>query len=246
MDTLKVKKALTLSRIEQANPGKTELAYVTSVHLPTMTFFAQLCKFPIQELTQFELDLESFCGKVISKREAGELKCCVPSKIRQGDIYSAKYPGNQSWYRGVVIHEDPADENKCSILFLDYGNIDSISLEDIVQIDADELPIMRRQPFGISCFLKDSDKCDDEEAIRLLNSLKHSYVMIKVLEKQSSVQWMVDIPMVAYNTPFWNKFDPSLTRAHNNRAGRRNAADNCKGVDLSASDEEVVASALGG
>lgn len=246
MEASKANKPPTMSKIEELVPEDTELAYVTSVDFPTITFFAQLCKFSYKELTNFEATIESFCKSVKEKRSSGEPDCCAPLKIRPGDIYCAKYPKNEKWYRGVVIDKDPSGEKKWSILFLDYGNITNTAEDDMIQVSLDQIPEIRRAPFGISCYLKDSDECDDETAQRLLNSLKNNYVMIKTLKQQSNLQYMVDIPMHAYNTPFWNSFDPGLTRAHNSRAGQRNLEDMSKEVELAAIEEEVVVNALGG
>lgn len=240
----KSKKTLTLAKIVQPKPKTTELAYVTSVHIPTRTFFAQLCKFSYKELTKFEVAIESSCKKVVAQRESDDSSATVPKKIRPGEIYCAEY-SNKKWYRAVVMDKDEANQG-WSVLFIDYGNVSTVTEDSMVHIDLEMEPAITREPFGISCCLKDSDKYPEEQALRLLASLKHSYVMIKILEKQSNVQWLVDIPFNAYNSPFWEKFEPETPKTLKSKPVQRNQV-GLKSLDTSTSDEETaVASAVCG
>lgn len=195
---------------------RTELCYITSVNRSTRTFFAQLCKFTNEELIQLNDSINIHCSKLASNGDINKPKL---NKLHKGDIVCAKFATDGCWYRALVLDRDNQKQS-CSVLFVDYGNFESLNYKDLVQVKATELAAMERAPFGISCFLLNSESLGDKEGEHLLDCLAQNYVMIKVLERQTKLQWKVDIPMHAYNIPFWLIYKPELCA----ECGRKNIA----------------------
>lgn len=195
---------------------KSELVYVTAIHKPTQTFFAQLCKNTEEELNQIDEEVHQYC---IRK----ELEPKPKRKIRAGDYLCAKFR-NGYWYRSQVLARNKA-ERTYVVQMIDYGNIQVCTEATIRHIDRpEELPIFERPPIGINCSIRGSEHVSHEEAVKALTCLHSNYLLINILSPQTQVQYEVDIPRVGYNMKFWNKFDPDTAQTlRREQCGRRRA-----------------------
>jgi len=215
--TTKRKPAIKLAQVEVR---RTELCYITAVYRPTRTFFTQFCKFSNQELVHFNHAINSFCLSIMASRASSNPDLALPKKVGRGETYCAKFSEDGSWYRALVLSRDK-EHKRCTVLFVDYGNVETLSFSDLIEVQVSDLPIMERAPFGIPCFLKDSESFGKEKADHLLDCLNQNYVMVKVLERQVGLQWLVEIPKHAYNIPFWHLFTPELKAKDAKESGQR-------------------------
>lgn len=182
--------------------NKTELCFITATNLSTRTFFAQLCKNSNEDLVKFNLAIGAYCQKVLTN----QLERIIKS-ARKGDIVCARYAKNDSWFRAMVLSYDKTTRAYV-VFFTDFGDVETLSSENIIQPDVENLPEIKRAPFGISCFLENSEHYNVKQTEHLLDCLYDNYVMVKVLERQTKLQWKVGIPKHAYNIPFWLIFKP--------------------------------------
>lgn len=72
-----------------------------------------------------------------------------PGNLKRGDLVIAKYSVDNTWYRGEVYSDSPSG-GCVDILFVDYGYIDSVSLDNIQSIPP-ELTKLRKQ--AVACCL---------------------------------------------------------------------------------------------
>lgn len=214
--------------IEPVAVEKSELVYVTSIHMPTMTFFAQLCKESMEDLIKLDEEVNDYCEQ--NKEQP-------LNKIRPGDYVCAKYT-NGFWYRSLVLERCRATQTY-SVQMIDYGNFQITDREDIITVDLDQLAWFKRPSFGITCRIEDIWKVPEEEANRALNCLHNNYLLINLRGQETGLQYLVDIPRVGYNMPFWDKFHPQSTQLLHAKQERRAVRAN-QAVDEAASslDEE--------
>lgn len=172
----------------------TELGYVTGVDEEQTKFFVQLCKFTNAELLQHNKQINDFCKNLATRRKEMKVPNCIAPKV--GDVLCARYAIDNNWYRIVVNSSDEADR-ECKVYFVDYGNVETIAFDDLLEIDSADLPAVERAPFGLYCKLKSSEKYPNKD--KLLQALSDEYIMIKPLEQVDYNLWCVDIPNVAYN-----------------------------------------------
>lgn len=187
-------------KIEQVEVKRTELGFVTSINRQTRTFFVQFCKFSNAELVQFNQAVNGY-----GQNQSNESH----QNVKTGSVCLAKFPTDNQWYRSIVLSRCK-EKQTCSVVFIDYGNISNVPSTDVLKVSVTDLPIIERPSFGITCYLQGCEGYDDKKANRLLDCLLNNYIMIKVLERQSSLQWKVDIPINAYNIPFWHMYMPEL------------------------------------
>lgn len=184
--------------------GKSEICCVTSTNLPTRTFFAQLCKFTTAELLKLDADVNDHCVKKLQVQP--ELR---QKKIHRGDYVCAKYRQDGCWYRAQVLDRfGNKDERTYQVQMIDYGNFQLNKPNEIMTVDPEELPCFGREPFGINCSILDSDTVDEEDVAAAFNSMLNDYLLINIINPANRLHYIVDIPKLCYNMPFWDKFDP--------------------------------------
>lgn len=191
-----------------------ELGFVTSIDKETQTFYMQLCKFTNKELIDFNETINKFCNNIIEQRNKGNVTRGQPKKIHNGDLVCARYHVDRLWYRALILKVDKL-KSTSKVFFVDYGNVETIKLNDhlnegFIEILPSELPEIMREPFGITCYLHGSDKLSSSNRNHLLKCLMSNYVMVSIKERQTSLQWSVDLPENAYNSAFLVLFKPDL------------------------------------
>lgn len=181
---------------------KTELAYVTGVDKEATAFFAQLCKFTNDELLQHNKQIHDHC-----KAKMKDKQTSISINPKVGNVLCARYALDGCWYRVIVKSFD--DENlECKVYFIDYGNIETISYSDLIEVSPTELSTIEHSPFGFYCRLENSDKYPDKD--KLLQALHEEYIMIKPLERLDFDLWRVILPNVAYNQAFVNTMQQAI------------------------------------
>lgn len=228
----------TKKMVKPIELNKSELGFVTSVHLPTRTFYIQLCKNTMEELIEHNEAIDKYCTRI----ERGELKPSPDEhKIRSGDYVCAKYLDGK-WYRSLVLNRDKAT-GSCSLQMIDYGNFQVVELDKLILVDADQVPgCFWRQPFGITCSIVASFKVVQDEATKALNCLHNKYLLVNILGQRTKLHYEVDIPKLCYNMPFWDDYDPSVAeilRKDSHRGGGR-AIETRDSDEFSASAEESL------
>lgn len=179
-----------------------ELGFVTSIHRPTRTFFVQLCKFTNEELLEFSKLLNNHCTELKAASQQSE----SPAKIRKGAIVCILYD-DANWYRALVLNKHK-ENSTVAVMLVDFGNIVTVNQRDVVVTSPEKFPAIEKCPFGITCTTPDSLELEKDKAEHMLDCLNLNYLMIKVLSRESKIQWLVDIPKHAYNTPFWHMYEP--------------------------------------
>lgn len=129
-------------------------------------------------------------------------------RIHRGDIVCAKFKVDSKWYRAQILSKN--EDKTYDLVFIDYGNVARLKIDQIIVPDVEKIPIITRKPFGLTCFygIAETENFDDDRAYSLLKNLIEKYIMIKVISRQTSLQYLVDIPKNAYNLPFWVEFAP--------------------------------------
>ncbi|XP_021350187.1 uncharacterized protein LOC110448334 isoform X2 [Mizuhopecten yessoensis] len=141
-----VKQRLNFARCVTLDKGSVESAYVSQVY-SLSKFYIQLAKLAA-ELEALMERLEKACGQKSR-----------PSMIVPGMACAAKFSGDEMWYRATVteVNTDDAD-----VLFIDYGNSEVISFDNICEISHDCLSL---PPQAILCSLKNSNELTDNCAV---------------------------------------------------------------------------------
>lgn len=189
-----------LVKLDDIEIRGTELGYVTAVNLPTRTFFLQLCKFENEELNNFNDKLNEYSEKL-----ANQDNFQAP-KVGKGEIVIAKWAVDNRWYRALILCRDK-ETKTYSVLFVDYGNIETISGEHLILAEPTDLPEILRGPFGIYCFMEGAEVLSEANAKRYLDCISGCYIMVKKVEQQTPHQLKVRIPKNAYNTAFWFNYE---------------------------------------
>lgn len=185
---------------------RTELGYVTCIYRPTRTFFLQLCKYSNKELLDFNDELHQYClNKVKTMQEKG-LKT---KRVHKGEVVAVRFNEDDHWYRALVLNEDKTNK-RYFVVFIDYGNVSIVTIDDVIRPDPKDIPIIERSSFGVSCLVKGAESLDDSRSDFLLDCLNQNYIMVKMLSKLSRIQWKVEIPSHGYNNPFWLIYRPDL------------------------------------
>lgn len=198
----KVSSQANAINMQEVSMKRTELGFVTAIHRPTRTFFLQLCCNTNQDLLDFNENINNYCTKAKSVETKDSQESRLRKKAHKGELICALFDGDQRWYRALILGRDK--ENKSySVVFVDYGNVEIVGPDDLVFPDPKELPVIERCPFGTTCFIRGIEALDKDLSNFVLDCLKNNYVMVKLLERQSKVQWAVEIPKHAYNSPFW-------------------------------------------
>lgn len=211
-----INKSRSKLNFEECKVELTELGYVTAVHLPTKTFFLQLCKNSHGELSDFNKALNDYGNeqfKLIQEMSKDEKKNAL--KVHKGDTVLAKYPDDSeasNWYRALILKRDE-EVGERRILYLDYGDVVVTKSKLMFVPDPVKLPVITRSPFGITCFQEGSEAYNDYETAQFLEALMNNYLMVKRIANQSKLQYLVSIPKNAYNLPFWVKFGPILKQS---------------------------------
>lgn len=199
-------------KINEPEIKGTEICFVTSTDNSAGTFFAQFCKYTNEDLCSFNKSVGEYCENVKAARDSADQTPEIAESIHAGDILCAKYPVDEQWYRALVLNSNEQAKS-CTVTYIDYGNVETVTFDNLVRADEAKLPAIKRAPFGVNCILNSGSKNYEAGDIHLaLCSLFQNYVMIKVLERQSDSCWRVEIPQHAYNVPYWLTFKPeSLT-----------------------------------
>ena len=101
----------------------------------------------------------------------------------QGSLVCAKYSKDGEWYRGEVLE---AHSDSCRLLFIDYGNVETVKLEDIARcpVEYTSLPVL-----ATKCSLNGAtpstvnDKTWPSEAIVLFQELTSGVLNAKVVSE---------------------------------------------------------------
>lgn len=184
---------------------ETELAYITAVDTQSKTFFAQLCKNSNEDLIQFNKVVQKFCNDIEEARKAGDKKKDRPKEVKVGDVLCAKYPADRQWYRAAVLNVNQ-EAKTCSVMYIDYGNTETVSFRHLIEVDPEKFPTIIREPFGITCSLLE-EYIDGVGSNKILDVLKQTYLMLRMKAPQKDDSWKVTIPKHAYNVPFWRVFE---------------------------------------
>nr|XP_046229723.1 tudor domain-containing 6 isoform X2 [Scatophagus argus] len=115
--------------------------YVTTVN-DTQTFWCQ---------PAFSEELVKIISSLSEVGDAADQKPLDPGLLSPGSPCVALFSDNHLWYRAEVISKD---ENKVSVLFVDYGNISQVSVTDVREMPAD---LMEIPPQAFLCELEGCD-----------------------------------------------------------------------------------------
>lgn len=203
MDSPEKKPRTKLVNMNEIDLESTELGYVTAINPTTRTFFCQLTKFTNDELIEFNRKINNHCELIYKyRKDNNDLTRAVPKKVHRGDIVCAKYSFDNCWYRAIVLNYDKATR-KCALLFVDYGNMENnYDHNELVEVRPDEINCIERCPFGLTCFIKDLDQLTTKKVKVLLETLISNYVMVRIKDRQTSLQWLVELPENAHNASF--------------------------------------------
>lgn len=194
--------------LKECEIKEAELCFVTSIDRSTKTFFAQLCKNSNEDLITFNYEVCKYCYSIVADRNAGEKKKARPKEINAGDVLCAKYPSDEQWYRATILSVDKVAK-KCVVRYLDYGNTETVTFRQLIEVNPNDFPTITREPFGVICSFLDEPK-DDQEWTRLFNALEKKYLLLKMKDPQKDGTWKVTIPKHGYNVPYWRAFKPEL------------------------------------
>lgn len=204
----------------EAIVNKTELCYVTSVDRGTRTFFTQFCRYSNDELISQNLMIKTYCLGILEQRQKqSNPTICMPKSPANGLAICAKYSRDNNWYRAVILSRNTKNATAI-VFFIDYGNVEELAFADMIEITPDQTFVEWR-PFGVTCFLEGSDSLSVEDTDRLLGCLYQTYIMIKPKERQSPFQYLVEIPLHAYNVPFWSDYEPGKIADRTESAGKK-------------------------
>lgn len=193
-------------KLNEVEVRSTELVYITSTNYEEGTFFAQQCKYTNQDLVGHNKKVHQFC-----KRKAETALTTLLKKVEVGEMICARYSVDGNWYRAAVVSCDDTTR-RCRCSFVDYGNIEDVSYDDVLQVDAESLPTIQRAPFGFFCTMKGSETMDEIKRKHLLNCILNEYVLIRNQGQVKDNLWCVELPRVAYNTTFWISFQSGRSR----------------------------------
>lgn len=213
----------------------TEILYVTSINKTDKTLFGQLCKFSEEELIDFNTRINNYCMDIEKDRENGNPEKALPTKIHRGDIFCAKCSHDSRYYRALVRWHDK-DRKRTQVMFIDYGNLVTVDSDKLVKVSAEDVPIMKRTPFGITCSVAKPGK--PEESDFLLSCSFNKYLMVDGIERTDKIIWKVEIAKHAYNMPFWNIFRPQIAAIRRSRYRKIDRPNLMTGLLSDSSDDD--------
>ena len=142
---LSLEHCVSLPKREELQPATTHEVYIVSCAGPH-SFVCQLSD------KSDELDsITTLLAKLYCKEGEGEVSRLYVLKAmpKEGDFVVALFSQDQEWYRAIVTKSCDG-ENACQVLFIDYGNSETVSLQDLHAPD----PCLATQPpLAMECFL---------------------------------------------------------------------------------------------
>ncbi|XP_042893332.1 tudor and KH domain-containing protein homolog isoform X2 [Penaeus japonicus] len=119
-------------------------------------------------------------------RELHELE-----KVKTGDIVAAKFPHDDSWYRGQVCsyepNEDDSSQSLVTVYYVDFGDTETIKMDCVFELRTDYLKLNFQ---AIECFLANikPESVKGDEAADAFEELTYAaqwkVVMVKVVGYQ--------------------------------------------------------------
>lgn len=190
------------NQIQNPEVAQSEIAFITSINVSSRTFFAQFCKYSNQELLFVNQTINDHCKKIstVSNFNENQLK-----SFRTGELVCARYSRDGFWYRGWILKKIK-EESKFQIFYVDYGNIENVSVQEVLRVE--DLPLLYRAPFGVACYYTRGEKFDGIQWLKFLESISNQYVLLNMQRQMSNIQWEVEIPLHGYNMPFLRNFMP--------------------------------------
>lgn len=182
-----------------------EEIFVTSVNKEIKTFFSQCTKFPNEDLISLNLSVDEYCKSVVEKRKTTDVDFKRPTSVSAGEVYFCRYDLDNCWYRAQVMSRDKVNK-RCRVLFVDYGNVANLSYAELIEADPQETPLIEHCPFGAPCYAKEFDEFSSDQQDTLLDLLLEKYATVVFVEKQSRIQWLVELPRCGNNCFFWKPF----------------------------------------
>lgn len=228
--------------IPDAKVDKTELGYITSVDHVTRTFYAQFCKYSNHELLFVNKTINEHCEKLFEEHRLNQKKDQTQQKFKSGQVVCAKYSVDNTWYRGWILKK-VKKEPICHVFFIDYGNVEIVSSDKLLVVD---IPICYREPFGVSCYFTAGESFSDEKWTHFLKMVTNHYLLLKMKERVTSVQYNVDIPLHGYNMKFWGMFLPNRYRAVDTRCPKQcdSRESNMEGVEYNERDKDPLVNSI--
>lgn len=166
---------LNFAKQETLVSGSMELAYISQVD-SLLSFYVQLAK--------LTANLEALMEH-LDKASAG--KSC-PSMLVPGMACAAKFTDDEMWYRATVTQ---VTTNGAEVLFVDYGNSEVVSVDNICEISQDCLSL---PPQAILCSLDKRCNVLDESAVQTFTDMTmDKEVGIKVIS--AGIPAIVDVSM---------------------------------------------------
>lgn len=182
-----------------------EEVFITSINKETRTFFSQCTKFPNEDLINLNIAINDYCNDVIKERENGNPESGRPTSVSAGGIFCCKFDLDNCWYRAQVMSRDK-NTKRCKVLFVDYGNVTNLSYNELIVIDPAKVPLIEHCPFGAPCHAKEFEQYPSEQIDIILDLLLNRYATVIFVEKQSRLQWLVELPRIGNNGAFWKPF----------------------------------------
>lgn len=75
-------------------------------------------------------------------------------QVKKGDIVAAKFPHDDSWYRGQVCgyepNEDDPSQSLVTVYYVDFGDTETIKMDCVFELRTDYLKLNFQ---AIECFL---------------------------------------------------------------------------------------------
>lgn len=115
--------------------------YITTIN-DTQTFWCQPAD---------SEDLEKLTSSISEVWHAADHKRIDPGSFSPGNPCIALFSDDNLWYRAEVVEKD---EDKLSVLFVDYGNTSKISVTDVREMPTD---LMETPPLAFMCELEGFD-----------------------------------------------------------------------------------------
>lgn len=182
-----------------------EEVYITSIDKETKTFFSQCTKFTNQELIHMNTAINNYCNDILKERENGNPDLGRPTSVSSGQVYGCKFELDNCWYRAQVMARDKSTR-RCKVLFVDYGNVAQLSNDELIVIEPGKVPLMTHCPFGAPCHAKEFDQYTSDQVDAILNLMLNRYATVIFVEKQSRIQWLVELPRIGNNGTIWKPF----------------------------------------
>nr|XP_027232151.1 tudor and KH domain-containing protein homolog [Penaeus vannamei] len=115
----------------------------------------------------------------------------VLEKVKKGDIVAAKFPHDDSWYRGQVCgyepNEDDPSQSLVTVYYVDFGDTETIKMDCVFELRTDYLKLNFQ---AIECFLANikTESVKGDEAADAFEELTYAaqwrVVMVKVVGYQ--------------------------------------------------------------